>query len=452
MIRTALYERVSHDEQALNGDSLRAQKEVLEKYAKENHLYVVKHYVDDGYTAKNLKRPALNELLDDVKEGKIDLVIFTKIDRWSRGVRNYYKLQDILEENKVNWKTVLEDYDTSTTIGQLQINIMLAIAENEANMTSDRIKVVFKSKLEQGEVITGSIPRGYKIKDKKMAIDKQEAEIVKDLFNKYEILMNTRQLVKYAMDRYEGYTDTVIKGILRNKLYIGVYETEYGVFEDYCPQIISTEQFENVQRLLNQHAKHYDKVNHDYIFRGLAYCACCGRKLVANTAVRSKYADGTPKCVSKKYKCSGHWRYNQCTNNFSIGERPLEKYLLDNFVKDFETYTLEFEIKEKEYNNTIGIDVDKVTKKISKLTDLYMEDMIDKDYYKSEYARLNALLEEYKKVKKPTRQKAKLDFDFNDKNAIELYHKLTRNEKKLLWMRFIDKIYVQRDSIKIDFL
>ncbi len=452
MKRTALYERVSHDEQALNGDSLRAQKEVLEKYAKENGLYVVKHYIDDGYTAKNLKRPALNQLLEDVKKGEIDLIIFTKIDRWSRGVRNYYKLQDVLEEHKVNWKTVLEDYDTSTTVGQLQINIMLAIAENEANMTSDRIKVVFKSKLEQGEVITGSIPRGYKIENKKLEIDKEEAEIIKDLFNKYEVLMNTRQLVKYALDRYPGYSDTVIKNLLRNKLYIGVYETQYGVFENYCTPIISKEQFENVQRLLKQHSKHYDRVNHDYIFRGLVYCSCCGRKLVANTAVRSKHPDGTPKCVSKKYKCAGYWRYNNCINNFQIGERPLEKYLLDNFVYEFEQYEVDFEIKEKEYNNTVGIDVDKINKKLNKLTDLYMEDMIDKDYYKSEFTRLNDLLDEYKKVKKPTRQKAKLDFDFNDENALSIYHKLSRNEKKLLWMRFIDKIYVQRDSIKIDFL
>ena len=452
MIRTGLYERVSHDEQALNGDSLRAQKEILEKYAKENDLYIVKHYIDDGYSAKNLKRPALNELLDDVRDGKIDLIIFTKIDRWSRGVRNYYKIQDILDEHKVNWKTVLEDYDTSTTVGQLQINIMLAIAENEANMASDRIKVVFKSKLEQGEVITGSVPRGYKVKDKKLEIDKEESKIIQDLFNKYEILMNTNQLIKYALDRYEGYTPDVIKGILRNKKYIGICESEYGVFENYCPPIISNAQFENVQRLLNDHTKHYERVNHEYIFRGLAYCGSCGKRLVANTAVRTRYPDGTPKTETKKYRCPNHWRYHTCSNNYHISERPLEKYLLENFVAEFEKYSIEFEAKEKEYNNTVGIDVDKITKKINKLTDLYMEDMIDKDKYKLEYERLNGMLEEYKQVKKPTRQKAKLDFNFNDENALSIYHKLSRNEKKLLWMRFIDKIYIQRDSIKIDFL
>ena len=102
MLKVGLYDRVSHDEQALYGDSLRTQKEALRKYAKEKNYIIVGEYTDDGYTATQLNRPGLQRLLDDVRAGKIDMILFTKIDRWSRGVRNYYKLQDILDEHKVD--------------------------------------------------------------------------------------------------------------------------------------------------------------------------------------------------------------------------------------------------------------------------------------------------------------------------------------------------------------
>ena len=90
-----LYGRVSSDEQALHGDSLRTQIDELRKWAKTNNFEILDEYVDDGYTARDLKRPELKRLLDDVKQYDVDFILFTKIDRWSRGVRNYYKLQDV---------------------------------------------------------------------------------------------------------------------------------------------------------------------------------------------------------------------------------------------------------------------------------------------------------------------------------------------------------------------
>ena len=97
----ALYIRVSTEEQALNGDSLRTQREELTKYALKNGFHIFGIYEDDGFSATNLKRPALQRLLNDVKQNKINRILITKLDRLSRGVRNYYKILDALDEHGV---------------------------------------------------------------------------------------------------------------------------------------------------------------------------------------------------------------------------------------------------------------------------------------------------------------------------------------------------------------
>lgn len=157
MLRVALYIRVSTEEQALNGDSIRTQIEALEQYSKENDFNIVGKYIDEGCSATNLKRPNLQRLLRDVEKDKVDLVLMTKIDRLSRGVKNYYKIMETLEKHKCDWKTILENYDSSTAAGRLHINIMLSVAENEAAQTSERIKFVFQDKLRRKEVISLSL-------------------------------------------------------------------------------------------------------------------------------------------------------------------------------------------------------------------------------------------------------------------------------------------------------
>ncbi len=179
MIRCAIYCRVSTEEQAVHGLSIDAQKNELTEYAKKNNYDIVGYYIDEGKTArKSLKsRTELLRMLEDVKANKIDLIIFTKLDRWFRNVRDYYKVQEILEDYKVDWKTIRENYDTSTANGRLSINIMLSIAQDEADRTSERIKAVFDNKVRKGIKPTSSCPIGYKYVDKKVVIDEDKKDI-----------------------------------------------------------------------------------------------------------------------------------------------------------------------------------------------------------------------------------------------------------------------------------
>lgn len=165
MKRVALYMRVSTEEQARHGDSIEAQRQALRQYAETHNLTVIGEYADEGISGQKpvRKRPALSEMLREVEADRVDLVLFTKLDRWFRSVKLYYQAQDVLDAHKTAWRAILEDYNTETADGTLKVNIMLSVAQNEAERTSERIKFVFADKVRRGEPITGSLPMGYRI-------------------------------------------------------------------------------------------------------------------------------------------------------------------------------------------------------------------------------------------------------------------------------------------------
>ena len=180
-MRVALYARVSTEEQALHGLSIDAQLAALRDAYPNGQ-----EYVDLGISARKpiSKRPELQRLLRDVEQGKIDLVIFTRLDRWTRNIREYSKAQDILDAHKVAWKAIQEDYETETSTGKFKVNVMLAVAQQEADKTSDRRKAVCERKRQKGLVASGSVPLGVKVVDGQYA-PSDDANIVKQLFNDY---------------------------------------------------------------------------------------------------------------------------------------------------------------------------------------------------------------------------------------------------------------------------
>lgn len=189
--RVALYCRVSTEEQALHGFSLDAQKDALKSYAKDHNMYIAGIYVDEGISGKlpAAKRPAMMRMLDELSDNDIDQILFIKLDRWFRSVKEYYKVQEILDRNKVTWRAILEDYNTETSDGILKVNIMLSVAQNEAERTGERIKFVLDNKAQKKQVV-GKQPYGYKIVEidgyKRSVIDEETAPIVRDIFDTFE--------------------------------------------------------------------------------------------------------------------------------------------------------------------------------------------------------------------------------------------------------------------------
>lgn len=161
--RAAIYVRVSTAEQRDHGLSVDSQIDALQKYCRENGLDVAGIYNDAGISArkKYKARPALLQLIQDCKDHKIDIILFTKLDRWFRSVADYYEVQSQLDAAKVPWRAIWEDYETETSAGVFKVNIMLSIAQAESDRTSERIRAVNEYRKSQGYIIVGKMPLGY---------------------------------------------------------------------------------------------------------------------------------------------------------------------------------------------------------------------------------------------------------------------------------------------------
>ena len=256
MIRAAAYIRVSTEEQVLHGYSLDAQREALAKYEEEHDdVQIVGWYADEGISArkKATKRKALQQLLADLEPKQIDMILFIKLDRWFRNIAEYHKVQEVLDEHNVHWKAILENYDTSTASGRLHVNIMLSVAQDEADRTSERIKFVYQEKLARRELLNDKLPLGLMKDENDHGVpDPETVDIVIDLFKRYDENNSLRQVNQYLNDVY-GINRTLRSTgkMLRNRLYIG----EYQGIPNFLPAIIEEDLFNRVQVKLASNIK-----------------------------------------------------------------------------------------------------------------------------------------------------------------------------------------------------
>ena len=452
MIRTALYIRVSTEEQAMHGLSLEAQDATLTDYANKNDLIVVDRYIDDGITARKsmTKRTALMRLLDDVRSGKIDLIIFTKLDRWFRNVGEYHKMQEILEKHSVHWKTIYESYDTSTAAGRLHINIMLSIAQDEADRTSERVKVVFANKVQNRRYPTNRVPFGYVVKDSIVYKDDEKQHMAEDLFQKFFDCHSIRGTQEYIQNKYGiQFESTTFRKIFKNTLYYG----EYRGKDNFCEPYITKEQFDEIQKIMSDKAIKKTPSGLDYVFTGLLVCGKCGRNL--GSCYNTRNAGGKHKIAT--YRCNKFAKSLTCDFNLVIMEKTIEEYLFKRGVAELDQYKEQFEFRVSEQQKkkkAVSTEkaVEKINRKLAKLKDLYINDLISIEDYKKDYDDLNkqlaGLAEEVQEEEKLVDIQAIKNL--LSKQTEEIYQTLTAEDRRKFWRSFIDKIIVHsRDKMEI---
>ena len=349
MIRVALYIRVSTQEQSLHGLSLESQKEALISYANSHNMQIVDIYADEGITARKAlnKRLEFQRLMSDVQTGKIDLILVTKLDRWFRNIKDYHNTQEILEKHNCNWRTIYESYDTSTSSGRLHINIMLSVNQDECDRTSERIKAVFKHKLDKKEAVSGSLPMGYKLENKKIVKDPEYADLVNDVFDYFELHNNKCATVNYINDKYNTkYHYNSIIRMLSNPLFKG----EYNGIEGFCEPYIDKDRFDKIQSLMKRNIKvrHNERV---YTYSGLLVCSECGCKLAGST--KNYMLKSTGEKVSRKsYRCNQYYLRKLCDHNKILNEKVVDAFIVENLSKELQGYKATYEIKAKQTDNT----------------------------------------------------------------------------------------------------
>ncbi|MCI8409284.1 MAG: recombinase family protein [Lachnospiraceae bacterium] len=440
--RVALYIRVSGEEQKISGLSLEAQQERLEKYAKEKGWIIAGTYIDAAKTArKNMhKRAEFQNMIEAVKRDEIDLLLFCRLDRWFRSVADYYKVMEILEQHNCEWLTTDEEYDTTTANGRLYINVKLSIAQNEADIDGERIDVVFDSKISRGTVVSGKCLFGYKINsEKRLEIDEEKAAIVQDAFDYYEKNVTQRGTITYIRQKYGvNWCDATFRRMLKEELYSGVYNRNNRFNENFCEPIISKKQFQRVQELRKRNSRK-TKTGNVYIFTSTLVCDECGHKLIGYAICR----DGLKHAY---YRCNQHFQRKLCNNNRSINEDTIEKWLFDNLENEIKKVETAWSVSAaKKKRNSVAKDKAAIKSKLSKLKDLYVNDLIDIEEYKKDYEIYTAALNELPENNVETPPNFSKVRRLLDKDFKEIYNNLTREEKRTLWRSVIKEIRINSD-------
>lgn len=342
--------------------SVDAQITALTSFCEASGYSVYKIYNDAGISArKSYKhRPALLEMLEDCQHGNIDIVLFTRLDRFFRSVPDYYACVE--QMNGVPWRAISEDYETTTPDGVFKVNIMLSVAQSEADKTSLRVKDNYRYRKLKGEWY-GIAPIGYMVKDKKLIKDPEKEKAMSDIFQTYLSTLSTAEAFKKTKDHGLNIDWSNFHKILKNPVYAGT-----GRNGHYCPAYITQADHEKICQVRASRSvskKYYGRI---YLFSGIVFCGYCGRRLQAKGRIQDGKEYLRYVCQSRKHKA------------MQIAEIKLESYLLECVDQVIDTQNKERQIQRKG-TAANAAKKKKLTDKMERTKDLYIDGDISKEEY-----------------------------------------------------------------------
>lgn len=277
VVRCAIYTRKSTDEgleQEFN--SLDAQREAGEAYITsqrhEGWTLVRQEYADGGFSGGTLERPGLKQLLADIAAGKIDVVVVYKIDRLTRSLNDFASIIKVFEQHGATFVSVTQQFNTTTSMGRLTLNILLSFAQFERETISERTRDKYAASRRKGMWMGGAVPLGYDVKDRRLVINEAEAEQVRDIFDSYLRLGSCTTLARYlrekgSMNKRRAGKDgqlrearVINKGdiyrFLYNRVYIGEVTYKGQVYPGEHPPIINRETWDKVRAQMADNLQH----------------------------------------------------------------------------------------------------------------------------------------------------------------------------------------------------
>lgn len=274
--RCAIYTRKSTEE-GLEKDfnSLDAQREACAAYilsqASEGWEAVPELYDDGGWSGGSMKRPALVQLLDDVKAGQVDIIVVYKVDRLTRSLADFAKIVEILDESEASFVSVTQSFNTTTSMGRLTLNVLLSFAQFEREVTGERIRDKVAASKKKGMWMGGPVPLGYRVEDRKLLFEPSEVESVRYIFNRYIELKSVPKMVddlaakdfrtrKRVMSsgRFLGGVHIgtgALTLMLQNPIYVGKIRHRKELYDGEHDPIISQERFDQVQAIFSHNRR-----------------------------------------------------------------------------------------------------------------------------------------------------------------------------------------------------
>ena len=459
-----IYMRVSTEDQAREGFSLPEQKERLEAYCKFNGYKIVEYYTDAGISAKTGNhRPEYDRMLEDGKQGKINMIIALKLDRITRSTRDWETLMDYLEKYNINIAFVNDDINTTTANGKMVSRIMMSVSQNEIERTSERTIIGLEGAIKQGH-IPARAPLGYKHIDKKLVPDPLTKDIIIRIFNLYFEGLTYNTIAKlFNKEKVCGKTnwkDTSILKIITNVIYKGDYiqgktTRNPRYFSDVVEPIVSKELWDSCQVQKKKNQRNYMR-SQTYIFLQKLKCPKCGRILAGGASHKIK--------ADKWYyyyrceKCRGNIREHEIED--SIKELLSDIFEYDSVVNEFFLPVLQNKIHnpkedfEKEITN--------LNNKKIRIRKAYIDELFTEEEYKEETNIIENKIKDLKKKILENEQVNKLNLSVDDIlvkrdidfiNSIKLpilynafvdsWDGLEREEKAEIVMKYIDDIELE---------
>ncbi|KLT22520.1 site-specific recombinase, resolvase family [Wolbachia endosymbiont of Armadillidium vulgare str. wVulC] len=338
-VRCAIYTRKSNEdglEQKFN--SLDAQRVACEKYikSKEGWVILAKRYDDGGYSGKNLERPAIKELFEDVKKGEVDCVVVYTLDRLSRETKDSIEVTSFFRRHRVNFVAVTQIFDNNTPMGKFVQTVLSGAAQLEREMIVERVKNKIATSKEQGLWMGGTLPLGYDVKDKELIINEKEAKIVGHIFERYVELKSMAELARELNSQgYRTKADifkkATVRRIITNPIYMGKirhYDKEYEGKHD---AIIEEEKWQKAQELIRNQP--YRKARYEEaLLKGIIKCKSCDVNMTLTYAKKE----------NKRYRyyvCNNHLRGKNCESvNRTVVAGEVEKEVMKKAEQLYEKW------------------------------------------------------------------------------------------------------------------
>jgi len=319
-VRCAIYTRVSTEhglDQEFN--SLDSQYEAASAYIKSQAhagwTLIRSRYDDGGYSGGSTDRPDLQRLLEDIRARKIDVIVVYKVDRLTRSLADFAKLVELFDAHGVSFVSVTQQFNTTTSMGRLTLNVLLSFAQFEREVTSERIRDKIAASKRKGLWVGGNLPVGYEMKDGKIAIVEEEAELVRSIYRRYLELGSVNELLRDLKERNirtksRLLSTGVTRGgilfgrgalyyVLSNHLYIGEVKYKNEILPGEQPPIMDRALFEAVRKKSLAQWSHRTTVRDkaDHLLTGLLFDDA-GNRMVPTHAtkagVRYRYYASTP--------------------------------------------------------------------------------------------------------------------------------------------------------------
>lgn len=456
---------VSTFDQAREGFSLREQEERLKEFCKFKRYNIYKVYQDAGISAKNDKRPAYQEMIEDVKKGNINVIVALKLDRLTRSVYDIEKLMKFVNDYECDVDCMADESNTTTSNGRMVMRIMTSVSQNEIEKCSERTKFGMAGAIKNGH-IPNRTGLGFKRKNKKLVPDPLTKDIIVRIFDLYLEGKSHQAIANiYNKEKVLGKTnwyDSTIQKILSNELYKGDYvngkRTKHPTYyENVIEPIVSKEKWESCQYQKLRNARHYERTA-TYLFTNKLKCSKCGNFLGGHA---------TTKTNGKKYY---YYKCNTCKTYFNEIdiEKELKAFMLelakqDDLINNYYTPFIKSKLEDKteDYKKEIK-DLDK---QLDRIKTAYIKGVVKLEDFDKEIKHIEYQKSDLEKRQKEQKQYELLSFTLNDlliiqdMQEIEFYtnpdvlnnwSNKSKEEKQKIIGKYIDNITIEKKNNKFE--